>query len=98
MVGGLTMLTVVVVPPLALSDTLVLRPGAWTIQLGSVLATVPGLVLMALLAPLVGLRRRRAWLALLPILNVIAVWRFGEALAQLHIGSDAQTRAPASPV
>lgn len=50
---------------------------------GTTLASLPILFLAGLLAPLVSYRRRDALLVMVPIFNLILLWRIGSRLARL---------------
>ncbi len=50
---------------------------------GTTLASLPILFLVGLLAPLVSYRRRDALLVIVPIYNLVLLWRIGSRLARL---------------
>lgn len=50
---------------------------------GGVLAVVPSVLLVALLAPLVSYRRRDVLLLLVPLWNVVMIWTIGSRVARL---------------
>jgi hypothetical protein len=50
---------------------------------GSTLASLPILFLVGLLAPLVSYRRRDALLVIVPIYNLVVLWRIGSRLVRL---------------
>jgi hypothetical protein len=50
---------------------------------GTTLASLPILFLVGLLAPVVSYRRRDALLVVVPIFNLILLWRIGARLARL---------------
>jgi hypothetical protein len=50
---------------------------------GELLSLVPSMLLVALLAPLVSYRRRDGLILVIPVWNVVVVWRIGYRLAEL---------------
>jgi hypothetical protein len=80
--GSVVLLAVTYVPPALATGHLVIGSGHFQLQCGPALAVVPGLALVALIAPLVGYRRRSALVALVPI------WGWGRLAA---IGYDIAT-------
>jgi hypothetical protein len=103
---GAILLVVVYGPPITVSslparDKLHWHWGSLHADFGVVLATLPGLALLALVAPLVLYRRRDAFIGLLPW-GWIIVWKFGARLSVLSkYGQDRQlkivTAAATSP-
>ena len=86
--GAVVLLAAVYVPPILAADSLAVALGNVTVQVGALLASIPGLALVGLVAPLTGRRRRSALVAIVPIWGWGRVVEIGYVLALL-----VQTRA-----
>lgn len=64
----------------------------WSVRWLGVLAPVPIIAVVALVAPLVGYRRRDAFGMLVPFLNFVWAWQIGSRLGRLSL--DAQQPSP----
>lgn len=73
--GGLVLTWVIYVIPFALPW--------WKLAYGPELALLPGVLLTALLAPLVSYRRIDGLFVLVPVLGLVVVWKIGARLAKL---------------
>ena len=88
--GALVLLAVVNVPPVIAANDLVVTFGQASLGCGALLAALPGLALVALVAPLIGHRRRSALVALVPVWGWCRVAELGYDLAVL-------ARSPMNP-
>jgi hypothetical protein len=77
------MLLVVWGPPFLAASTHLWTPGSQSNSLGAGIFCLPGLALIALVAPLVGYRRRDWLLILIPLWGLGTTLLFGARLAKL---------------
>jgi hypothetical protein len=96
--GGAAMLAIVLVPLILLAvaprSALLLHDTTTSgFDLGGFLSILPGVAAVALLAPLVGCRRRDALLMVIPVANLYLAWIVGSRAAHL---SATGASAPAS--
>jgi ABC-type proline/glycine betaine transport system permease subunit len=93
--GGVALLIGCVAPATLLA---VRHQGSLTVHLGSnfafdvaaMLSALPGVAVFALLAPLVGYRRRDALLMAIPVANIYLAWVAGARVVQLRRGDGPQ--------
>ena len=87
--GGFAMLAICLAPEALLllgrPDNLKFHAGAHSgVDVGGLLAALPGIAAFTLLARLVGYRRRDAVLMVLPVINVYLAWVAGARAVQLR--------------
>jgi hypothetical protein len=92
--GGAALLIVCFMPPVLLGlaadpGSLRVNDGGGGFDYGGFLSALPGLVGVALLAPLVGYRRRDAVMLLIPVWNIYIAWLIGARVADLALTNNA---------
>lgn len=86
--GGITMLIVGILP-ISIFDWSGAADSSsdWSVRWLGALAPVPIIALVAVVAPLVGYRRRDAFGMLVPFLNVLWAWQIGSRLGRLSVNA-----------